>query len=188
MTVLRWWRAELAIVLAVGCAHAPPPARDSAEVRIGGDTALAPSPVATHAPAEPDTGIWLKVEFDGHGTELSITTGDHRTFVDSTPLGPPAPAAPERPDTNSSEGECDCGEDDLTAPVVPPGVAWLQVRGIDDGEVGMILWASSSRSVNAGSWRSPLIVLKKGEIRRWRLQVPTSAHPESLTVTPAEEP
>lgn len=188
MSALRWWGAGLAAGLAAGCTHAPPPAQGGTAVKVGGDTALAPPPLATHAPEPPDTGLWLKAEFDGNGAEISITTGDHRTFVDSTPLGPPAPSVPEREDTNPLHGQCDCGEDALEAPVVPPGIAWLQLRGINDGEAGFILWANSSRSIHSGSWRSPAITLKKGEIRRWRIQVPTSAHPESLSVTPAEQP
>lgn len=189
MTRLRCLGTGLVAGLLVGCSHSPPPVRDTTAAEIGGDTALAPPPLTTHPPVSPDTGLYLIVEFDGRGTEISIVTPDQRTVVDSAlSLGPATPA-PEQPDTNSEVGYCDCPEGRLEVTRVPPGIAWLQVRAIEDGEITIVgLQAASRRTVHSKMWRGPYVVLRKGEIRRWRLQVPTSAHPESLTVVPEGSP
>ena len=187
MRVLLLWGAWITAGLSAGCTPGSPPARDTVAVRIGGDTALSPPPLATRAPETRDTAIGLRSEYSGRSVEVSITTPDQRTVTDSIGAGP-AVLPSERPDTNPELGFCDCPDGQLFATHVPPGTAWLQVRGIDDGEVTLSLEASSHRSNRTGFWRGAHAVLKKGEIRRWRIQVPSSAHPESLTVTPAEGP
>lgn len=172
----------------MGCTHAPPLARDTTAGKIGGDTALGSPPLTTHPPVTPDTSLYLTVEFDGRGTEISITTSDQHTVVDSALSLGPTMSAPARSDTEPV-GSCDCPEGRLEVSHVPPGIAWLQVRALEDGEITIVGLASGSRrTVHSGMWRGPYVVLKKGEIRRWRIQVPTSAHPESLAVTAEGSP
>jgi hypothetical protein len=176
-----------ATIVCMGCTRGSPRSADTNAVRTGGDTALAPPPLGAHPPETRDTALWLHSEFSGHGVELSITTPDDRTIFTTTPLGQLTPA-PVRPDTNPLEGRCDCPQGQLFAMHVPPGIATLQARGIEDGEITVNLEANSDRSNRTGYWQGAHATLKKGEIRRWSVRVPTSAHPESLTVTPSGEP
>ena len=173
--------AAIAALVSFACLSGSPAGKDSVVGRLGGDTALSPPPLGVRRPEQQDTALWLRSEYSGRAVELAITTPDERTVSDSIPAGPTV-VTPERPDTNPLEGSCDCPEGQLYAMHVPPGIAWLQVRGIADGEVTFSLQASSSRSNRTGFWRGAHAVLKKGEIRRWRVQVPSSAHPESLSV------
>lgn len=173
--------AVVVAIICMACNRGSPRAPDTLAVRAGGDTALAPPPVDARPPEVRDTALWLHSEFSGHGVEVSISTPDDRTIINTTPMGHQSPA-PERPDTNPLEGRCDCPQGQLFAMKVPPGLATLQVRGIEDGEVTLSLEANSSRSNRTGFWRGAHAVLKKGEVRRWMIQVPTPAHPESLSV------
>ena len=187
MTHLIGRGALVAAITCVACTRGSLKSADTVAARTGGDTALAPPPLGTRAPETRDTGLWLHSEFSGHGVEVSITTSDNRTILNTTPRDQQAPA-PERPDTNPLEGRCDCPQGQLFAMHIPPGTATLQAMAVEDGEITLNLEANSTRSNRTGYWQGAHATLKKGEVRRWSIQVPTSAHPESLTVTPSVEP
>lgn len=188
------------LLLVAGCGRKPPrPQAVTAESVQGNETAFtAVRPLPPHATIDSlrevtvrsgtptDTGLTLRLIYDGSPARVVITTPDGRVISDTT-----HPRDESCDNFRSPPGEDGIGclpdEFGTNVPNTPPGTAYLQFTGTDTGVVGFEMEIVRGRT-SEGYWNGFSFRLKRGETQIFRVTVPPRRGGVRLDAVPITSP